>query len=216
MRTLPLSPQDDGERMDRPGGSSGSNVVETHTAVAVVDLWTGSTVTDVSSNGVDDDDHWDSGYQREIIDGVTVYYGGDFTDLCDSDIDDSEESDWEDPVDVARREYVEDYNFYLLEDMEPMVFVSILGTRLDWFGVMSTSHTCMTGMMPVFRTMIRLWIVNVGLGENIVLRFFGRDLLRFHRMLQCRDRGVDVGTNCVRMRMAWIRYRPNIIWAYET
>ena len=82
VRTLPLSPQDDGERMDRPGGSSGSNVAETPTAVAVVDLWTGSTVTDVSSNGVDDGDDWDSGYQREIIDGVTVHYGGD---LCDSD-----------------------------------------------------------------------------------------------------------------------------------
>ena len=57
----------------------------------------------------------DSGYQREIIDGVTVYYGGD---LCDS-----EESDWEDPDDVARREYVDQYNFDLLEGMEPMVFV---------------------------------------------------------------------------------------------
>ena len=49
---------------------------------------------------------------------MTVYYGGD---LCDSD--DSEEMDWEDPEDVARREYVEDYNFDLLKDMEPMVFV---------------------------------------------------------------------------------------------
>ena len=57
--------------------------------------------------------------QREIIDGVTVYYGGD---LCESDY--SEESDWEDPEDVARREYVEDYNFDLLEDMELVVFVS--------------------------------------------------------------------------------------------
>ena len=61
---------------------------------------------------MDDCEDWDSGYQHEIIDGVTVYYGGD---LCDS-----EESDWED---VARREYVDDYNFDLLESMEPMVFV---------------------------------------------------------------------------------------------
>ena len=68
--------------------------------MALVDLPAGSTVTDVSSNGVDDGEDWDSGYQREIIDGVTVYYCGD---LC-------EESDWEDPEDVARREYVEDYN----------------------------------------------------------------------------------------------------------
>ena len=68
----------------------------------------------------DDCEAWDSGYtidgyQREIIDGVTVYYGGD---SCDS-----EESDWEDPEDVARRERVDDYNFDLLDDMEPMVFV---------------------------------------------------------------------------------------------
>ena len=92
------------------GGLSGSNVAGTPNAVAVVDLRAGSTVSDVSSNGVDDGEDWDSGYQREIIDGVTVYYGGD---LCDS----------EDPEDVTRREYVEDYNFDLLEDMEPMVFV---------------------------------------------------------------------------------------------
>ena len=45
----------------------------------------------------------------------TVYYGGDW---CDS-----EESDWEDPEDIARREYVEQYNFDLLEGMEPIVFV---------------------------------------------------------------------------------------------
>ena len=72
-------------------------------------------MTNVSSDGVDDPVAWDSGYQREIIDAVTVYYGGD---LCDS-----EESDWEDPEDVARREYVEQYNFDLLEGMEPLVFV---------------------------------------------------------------------------------------------
>ena len=68
---------------------------------------------------MDDCGTWDSGYtidgyQPEIINGVTVYYGGD---SCDS-----EESDWEDPEDVARRELVDDYNFDLLEGMEPMVF----------------------------------------------------------------------------------------------
>ena len=115
VRTFPLSPQGGGECMDMHGGWSGSNVAGTPTAIAVVDLRAGSTVTDVSSNGVDDGEDWDSGYQRKIIDGVTVYYGGD---LCDS-----EESDWEDSEDVARREYVEDYNFDLLEDMEPMIFI---------------------------------------------------------------------------------------------
>ena len=66
--------------------------------MAVMDMRAGSTVSDVSLNGGDDGEDWDSGYQREIIDGVTVYCGGD---LCDSDY--SEESDWEDPDDVACR-----------------------------------------------------------------------------------------------------------------
>ena len=117
-RTLPQSRQGGGECIDMYGRWSGSNVAGTPTAVAVVDLRAGSTVTDVSSNGVDDCEYWDSDYQREIIDGVTVYYGGD---LCDSE--DWEDSDWEVPEDVARREYVADYNFDLLEDMHPMVFV---------------------------------------------------------------------------------------------
>ena len=112
MRTFPQSHQGGGECIDMHGGLSGSNVAGTPAAVAVVDLRAGSTVTDVLSNGVDDCEDWDSSYQREIIDGVTVYYGGDL-----------EESDWEDAEDVARRENVDDYNFDLLEDMKPMVFV---------------------------------------------------------------------------------------------
>ena len=89
--TLPRSPYGGGECMDMHDGWSGSNVAGTHTAVAVVDLRAGSTVTDASSNGGDDGEDWDSGYQREIIDGVTVYSGGD---LCDSD--NLEESEYED------------------------------------------------------------------------------------------------------------------------
>ena len=77
VRTLPLSPQGGGECMDMHGGWSGSNATGTPTNVAVVELRAGSTMTDISSNGVDDGEDWDSGYQREIIDGVTVYYGGD-------------------------------------------------------------------------------------------------------------------------------------------
>ena len=118
VKMLPLSPHGGGECMDRHDEWSGSDVVGTPSSVAVVDLRAGSTVSVVSSNGGDECEDWDSGYQCEIIDGVTVYYGGD---LCDSE--DSEESDWEDPEDVTRREHMEDYNFDLLEGMEPMVFV---------------------------------------------------------------------------------------------
>ena len=98
VNTLPWSPHGGGECMDRHDEWSVSDIAETPSSVAVVDMRAGSTVSDVSSNGGDDGEDWDSGYQREIIDGVTVYYCGD---LCDSD--DSEESDWEDPEDVARR-----------------------------------------------------------------------------------------------------------------
>ena len=120
LRTFPQADQVGGERMDIHGKWSGPDVVGTSTVVAAVDLRAGPTETDGSSDCADDCETWDSsytidGYQREIINGVTVYYGGDSSD--------SEESDWEDPEDVARREYVDDYNFDLLEGMEPMVFV---------------------------------------------------------------------------------------------
>ena len=56
-----------------------------------------------------------------------MYFGGD---LCDSD--DSDDSDWEDLEDAARREYVEQYNFDLLEGMKPIVFVpSSVQSRAD-------------------------------------------------------------------------------------
>ena len=72
-------------------------------------------MTDVSSEDEYIPGDWNIGYQSEIIDGVTVYYGG--------DLDDSEDSEWEDPEDIARRAYVEEYNFDLLGGMQPLVFV---------------------------------------------------------------------------------------------
>ena len=45
---------------------------------------------------------------------MTVYYGGN---LCDSD-----ESDWEDPYDIASQQYVDDYNFDVPEGMDLMGF----------------------------------------------------------------------------------------------
>ena len=72
-------------------------------------------MTDVTSEDEYTPGDWNIGYQRETIDGVTVYYGG--------DLDDSEDSEWEDTEDTARRAYVEEYNFDLLEGMQPLVFV---------------------------------------------------------------------------------------------
>ena len=41
---------------------------------------------------------WDIRDQFETIDGMAVYYGG--------DLRDSDESDWDDPYDIASAEYV--------------------------------------------------------------------------------------------------------------
>ena len=100
---------------ETPGLASQCVADDSVVVAAVVNQTDISSVTNASSDVVNDSVAWDSGYQREIIDGVTVYYSGD---LCDS-----EESDWEDPEDVVHREYVEQYNFALLEGMEPLVFV---------------------------------------------------------------------------------------------
>ena len=72
-------------------------------------------MTDVSSEDEYISGDLDIGYQREIIDGVTVYYGG--------DLDDSEDLEWEDLEDIARRAHVENYNFDLLQGMQPLVVV---------------------------------------------------------------------------------------------
>ena len=48
-----------------------------------MDLRAGSTVTDVSSNGEDNCEDWDSDYQHEIIEDVSVYYDDDS--IVDSD-----------------------------------------------------------------------------------------------------------------------------------
>ena len=50
----------------------------------------------------------------ETVNGMPVYYG---VDLCDSD-----DSEWDDPWDLAYREHVERYNFDALDDMELKVF----------------------------------------------------------------------------------------------
>ena len=92
--------------------------------------------------------------------------------MCDSD-----ESDWEDPEDVAHREYVEQYNFDLLDVMKPLVFVPG-GTPSRTDRRDPTGFICTTATITVFMTTNRSWIVNVKLGGNIVLRCFERDLVR--------------------------------------
>ena len=57
---------------------------------------------------------WDNRNEFETIDGMPVYYGGD---LCDSD-----DSEWDDPWDLAYREHVKRYIFDALDGMELKVF----------------------------------------------------------------------------------------------
>ena len=51
--------------------------------------------------------------QYETFNGLPVYYGGDMYD--------SEDSEWDDPLELARAAYVEDYNFDVPEGMDLMV-----------------------------------------------------------------------------------------------
>ena len=56
--------------MTMHGGWSGPDVAGTSAVVAALSLRAGSTETDVTSDCADECEAWDSGYQREIIDGV--------------------------------------------------------------------------------------------------------------------------------------------------
>ena len=60
---------------------------------------------------------WNSDCQRESIIGVTT--------CAYSDLRDSEDSEWEDAENRERREFVEHYNFDLLDGMTPMVYIPI-------------------------------------------------------------------------------------------
>ena len=101
------------------GGWSVPDVARTPAVVAMVGMDAGPTTNDATLDCVDECAAWDSGYQCEIIDGVTVYYGGD---LCNLD-----ESDWDDLYDIASAEYVEQYNFEVPEGMDLMVFERCMG-----------------------------------------------------------------------------------------
>ena len=54
------------------------------------------------------------GLRGEIVDGMVVY--------CEDYPCDSDGSDWEDPYDVAGRQYVDDYDFDVPDGMDLMVF----------------------------------------------------------------------------------------------
>ena len=94
-------------------GWSDPDVVGTPAVVAMVGMNALPISNDTPLDCVDECTEWNIRDQFETIDGMVVYYGGD---LCYSD-----ESDWDDLYDVASAEYVEQYNFDILEGMELMV-----------------------------------------------------------------------------------------------
>ena len=96
-------------------GWSDPEVVGTPSVVAMVGRNALPMSKDTTLSSVDECTEWDIRDQFETINGMSVYYGGD---LCDLD-----ESDWDDPYDIASAEYVEQYNFDVPEGMELMVHV---------------------------------------------------------------------------------------------
>ena len=91
-----------------------SDVIDSRAVVAVVGL---DMVRKGEETLMDCDGEcaeWDIRNEFETVDGVPVYYGG--------DLYDSDESDWEDPCDLAYAEYVDQYNFDAPEGFELKVF----------------------------------------------------------------------------------------------
>ena len=96
------------------GGWSDPEVVGTPAVVAMVGMDALPIRNDAPFDCGDGGTAWIADNQCEIIDGMTVDYGGN---LCDSD-----ESDWDDPYDIASEQYVDQYNFDVPEGMDLMVF----------------------------------------------------------------------------------------------
>ena len=95
------------------------DVIKDRAVVAMVGLymaWVGEE-TPMDCNG--EYAEWDIHNEFETVDGMPVYYGG--------DLHDSDESDWEDPCDLAYAEYVDRYNFDAPEGMELKVFERLQG-----------------------------------------------------------------------------------------
>ena len=108
------------------------------TVVAMIGLDVMPMEEGVQLHGADKCAEWDIRDEFETIHGMPVYYG---CDLCTSD-----ESDWEDPYDIACAEYVV-YNFDAIEGMELMVFERLKGPDDS---VMMVSER--TGSTPVRQT----------------------------------------------------------------
>ena len=137
------------------GGGSDTEIVGTPAVVAMVGMNTLPIRNDAPFDYGDSYTAWIviNGYQCEIVDGVTVCYGGN---LCDSD-----ESDWEDPYDIASQQYVDNYNFDVPEEMDLMVF-----ERNGWPSGSEMLDEVQTGLTLVCQTSLsvpddKLDIVNI-------------------------------------------------------
>ena len=143
--------------------------------VVVAAVMNGSSMSDVSSDGVNDSVAWDSGYQHDIIDGVTVYYV-----ICA----------------IQRSQIGRIQRMSLVGNMWNNIILSCWKAWNRWFlfpvvfrlaliAEIRMGLICMTATITVFMATNRSWIVNLKLGGNIVLRCFERDLVRFLWMWLC-------------------------------
>ena len=90
------------------------DVFEDCAVVAMVGLDAIRTGEDTPMDGEGECAEWDIHNEFETINAMAVYYGG--------DLYDSDESEWEDPYNLAYPEYVDQYNFDAPEGMELKVF----------------------------------------------------------------------------------------------
>ena len=89
------------------------DVIEDRAVVAMVGLDAMQMGEDTPMDCEDKCAKWDIHNNLETVDGMPIYGG---------DLYDSDESDWEDPCDLAYAEYVERYNLDAPEGMELLVF----------------------------------------------------------------------------------------------
>ena len=97
--------------------------------------------TDTTFVCVDEFPEWDILDQFETINGMLVYYGG--------ELYDSEDSDWDDPYEIASAAYVEDYNFDVPEGMDLMVHEQcrgLYGSDIREDQQTGLTHVCQTSL----------------------------------------------------------------------
>ena len=157
---------------------------------------------------------WDIHNDFETVDGMPIYGG---------DLYDSNESDWEDPCDLAYAEYVERYNLDAPEGMELLIFERLKGpdesvmmvdevTGLGYVHQTSSSSPLLEAdivckkpvgqpyimkVISVIRTVDRWRIVRGIHGRTGATLLFEMVMVDFHWIRRIRCRRLCSVTNCL-------------------